>query len=217
MKTLEIGVIGLGKFGLQFGLTLMDLGHRVVGLDIDDAKVRAAQDSLSRVYQGDATDRTVLEQLHFQDMDCVAVSVGNSMEASVLTSLNLHDCNVRLILAKAVSRQHKEVLLRLGVHHVIQPEMDAARQVAHRLTNPGLIDFLNLGGGVLLQRVTVNAWAGKNLADLNLTNTHGVMVVARKKPDDADFAFVPDPRAPLDDGDELLLIGNPGTVLSLKP
>lgn len=216
MKKLEIGIIGLGKFGLQLGVSLMENGHRVIGLDKDETVVKSVQDSLSRVYRGDATDKTALDQLRFQDMDCVAVSVGSSMETSILAALNLHDLNVRHILAKAVSPQHRAVLRRLGVHTVVQPEMDVAKLTAMRLSNPGMLDFIDVDGGVLLQQTEVNAWAGKTLADLNLTTMHQVMVVAIKKPEEKDFRFVPDPRVPLNKGDILMLIGGKDAVLSLK-
>ena len=35
-KKLEIGVIGLGKFGLRMATTLVSLGHTVVGIDMSD-------------------------------------------------------------------------------------------------------------------------------------------------------------------------------------
>ncbi len=217
MKKMEVGVIGLGKFGLQLGATLTELGHRVVGLDDGESRVRLAQDMLARVYRGDATDRNVLEQLRFQDLDCVVVSVGSSMETSILVALNLHDLKVKKVVVKAISPEHRKVLLRLGVHRVVQPEVDVAVQTAHRLANPGMLDFLPLGGGVLLQEVTVSAWAGKALADLNLTNLHGVMAVAKKGPEDKDYSFVPDPRATLISGDSLVLIGKPEVILALEP
>ncbi|CAK7045381.1 MAG: Ktr system potassium uptake protein A [Desulfovibrio sp.] len=215
MKKLEVGIIGLGKFGLQLGLSLMESGHRVVGLDNDENTVRTAQDMLSRVYRGDATDKTVLEQLRFQDMDCVALSVGSSLETSVLAALNLHDLNVPRILARASGAQHREVLRRLGVHTVIQPEADVAKLTAMRLSNPGMLDFVDVGGGVLLQQAKVDAWAGKTLMELSLTTEHQVMVVAIKKPGEKDFRFVPDARAPLEKGDTLILIGEQQAVQSL--
>jgi trk system potassium uptake protein TrkA len=159
----------------------------------------------------------VLEQLRFQDMDCVAVSVGKDMETSVLAALNLTDMRVRHILAKALSPAHRTVLRRLGVHQVIQPEADVAVLTAQRLSNPGMLDLLPLGGGVLVQLVEVRAWDGKTLAELNLTNKNKVMVVAVKKNGQADYAFVPDPKAPLGSGDSLVLIGSAEAVLSLEP
>ena len=32
-KTLEIGIIGLGKFGLRMATTLASMGHTVIGID----------------------------------------------------------------------------------------------------------------------------------------------------------------------------------------
>ena len=39
MKKMAVGIIGLGKFGLQFGPTLTELGHRVIGLDESENRV----------------------------------------------------------------------------------------------------------------------------------------------------------------------------------
>ncbi|MDR2893296.1 MAG: TrkA family potassium uptake protein [Deltaproteobacteria bacterium] len=217
MKKQEIGIIGLGKFGMELGVSLMRNGHRVIGLDNDDTVVQNAQDALSVVYKGDATDKTLLDQLRFQDMDCVALSVGSSMDTSIIAALNLHDLKVRNILAKAISRQHMEVLRRLGVHQVIQPEADVARLTAMRLSNPGMLDFVDVDGGVLLQQASVSAWAGKTLTELSLTTEHQVMVVAIKKAGQSDFRFVPDPRIPMEKGDLLMMVGGKEAVLALKP
>lgn len=216
MKRLEIGVIGLGKFGFQLALSLTDLGHRVLGLDNNEGHAQRANGKMSAVYQGDATDKTVLEQLRFQDLDCVAVSIGQSMEASLLIALNLQEIGARDIIVKAVSPQHATVLQRLGVQKVVQPEQEAAVQTAQRLHNPGMLDLLPVGGGVLVQRLTVNRWSGKTLADLSLPKMHGSMVVARRRDAKSDFQFVPDPLQPLEAGEELLLIGPPERILKLE-
>ncbi len=79
-----------------------------------------------------------------------------------------------------------------------------------------MLDFLPMGGGVLLQQVTIDTWAGKALRDLDITNKHGVMAVAVKRVGDSDFTFVPDPKAPLSKGDSLLLIGKPEEVMALE-
>ncbi len=214
---LEVGVIGLGKFGLQFGGTLTELGHRVVGVDAGEQRVRLAQDVLSQVYQGDASDKHLLDQLRFQDLDAVAVSVGGSMEISVLVTLNLQELGVKRIIAKAISAAHKKVLQRLGAHQVIQPEADVAVQTAQRLSNPGMLDLLPLGGGVLVQEITVDVWAGKNLLELNLMNTSGVLVAAVRRLQDPEFRFVPDPAAPFAKGDQLVVLGPQDAVLGLRP
>lgn len=217
MRTLEVGVLGLGKFGLHFGKLLFEQGHTVIGVDASESVVNSAQNSFTKVFIGDATDKLLLQQLHFQKMDCVVVSVGHSMETSILASLNLLDLNAKKIIVKAMSIQHKEVLLRIGVHQVVQPEADYASHIARKLSNPMMLDFIDIGGGVLLQQIVIEKWAGKSLIELNLTNTYRIMAVAIKRATDSDFSFVPDSRTPLAAGDRLILIGNPDAVMSLKP
>ncbi len=212
----EVGVIGLGKFGLEAALTLTRLGHRVVAVDQDAARVQRVSQDLAAVYQGDATDQGLLEQLRFQDFDLVIVSIGESMEASILISLNLIDLHVKRLIVKATGPQHSQVLQRLGVQQVVQPEMETARRLGHQIHSPGLLDFLSLGGGTILQQVVVKKWNGRTLADLKLPSERGVMAVAEKRPADADFRFVPDPRRPLEAGDQLLLIGPARKMLEIE-
>ena len=56
---LQIGIIGLGKFGLKLGKTLVDLGHEVLGVETNPEKVKNAQHVLTQVYQVDARSRSV--------------------------------------------------------------------------------------------------------------------------------------------------------------
>ena len=214
---LEIGVIGLGKFGLTFGETLTNLGHKVIGLDLDPNRIQEAQDKLSLVYEANATSKEVLMQLELQDLDVVTVSVGDSMETSILVSLNLLEMGFDNIIVKAISPTHAKILQKLGVRRVIQPEAEVAALTARRIHYPGMLDFLPIGKGVLLQEVEIVHWAGKSLVDLNLRNRHGVLAAAIQPRGEANFRFVPDPKVPLNEGDKLLLMGNQDDVLSLKP
>lgn len=217
MHKKDIGIIGLGKFGLAMGVTLTGLGHRVLGLDASEDKVQAADGRIGAVYRGNATNQDTLRQLRFQDLDCVVISVGQSMENSILITLNLQDLQVKHIIAKAVSQQHATVLTRLGVSQAVQPEREAAIQAAYKIDNPGMLDLLPAGGGMLLQEVTVDRWAGKDLRELALPAGKRVMVVAKKLPAHEEYSFVPDPKEPLEKGEVLLLIGKPEDILKLAP
>ncbi len=217
MEKKEFGVIGLGKFGLETARTLVELGHAVVALDLDRDRVQRVSQELPTVYAGDATNKAVLEQLRFQDLDCTVVSIGQSMEKSILVSLNLLDMRIKRLIVKSSGPQHTVVLQRLGVHHVVQPEVEAARRTAHQLHIPGMLDLLSLGGGTMLKQVSVKKWAGRTLTDLRLPADYGVMAVAEKRSDDRDFRFVPDPRLELAEGDQLLLVGPASQVMELEP
>ena len=90
-KTLEIGIIGLGKFGLRMATTLASMGHTVIGIDMSDARVQLAEELLDTVYKADATSLSVLRSLHVQDLDWVVISVGEGVEQSLSSTLNVQE------------------------------------------------------------------------------------------------------------------------------
>ena len=205
--TREVGIIGLGKFGLQLGTTLASLGHKAIGLDANPARVHLAQDVLTQAYEADASDKAALSQLKFHTLDTVVVSVGEVLDASILIVLNLQELGAKNIIVKSASPSHKKVMQRIGVSRIIQPEIDVATHLAYSLDNPGMLDMLPIGRGVVLQEVTVVKWAGKTLKELNLRDVSGVLVAAVMEAGKSDYLFVPDPGRPFSPGDKLLMIG----------
>jgi len=217
MAVLQIGIIGLGKFGYHLGKNLMDMGHQVLGLDADPEKVRDAQNVFTQVYQLEAMDKKALEQIRIADMAHVVVSVGHSMEASILISLYLKELGVPKIWVKAVSTDHEKILRRIGVDEVFIPERYAAKQLAHRLANPGLIEFLPMDQQVAIKELTVESWAGKTLRQLALTNTFGVQVIAYRLHGEKHYSYIPKADEPLRQGDFLVVVGNEKKLCDLKP
>jgi trk system potassium uptake protein TrkA len=208
MARKEFGVVGLGKFGLSLAASLMKHDQKVVGLDMDPDKVRAASEILTHAYQAEAVDKTALEQLGFGELPEVIVSTGHSMEASILVTLFLKELGCKSVTVKAISHDHEKVLRKVGADSVIFPERYAAEQLAAKLAVPGLIDYLPLGTNIILKEILVDEWAGRTLRDLDLTNNHGLQVVAIKGAEDKQYTFVPKAGVPLRKGDALAVIGN---------
>ena len=167
-KKLEIGIIGLGKFGLRMATTLVSLGHTVVGIDMSETRVQLAEETLNSVYRADATNISVLRSLHIQDLDWVVISVGQSVEQSLNVTLNVQELGGPKILVKASNEEHRKILQRLGVDRALVPETDAAVMAAHQLTYPGMLDLIPKYGGIAIQELRVDHWDGKTLVDLNL-------------------------------------------------
>ncbi|WP_319467497.1 TrkA family potassium uptake protein [uncultured Pseudodesulfovibrio sp.] len=211
----EVGVIGLGKFGFSLASALTDLGHEVVGVDFNPENVRKAQDVLAQVYQADATDEKALKQIGFADLDKVIVSTGDSMEASILVVLNLQALGVEKIWVKAISEEHERVLYKLGVPFVVFPEAFVAFQLAHRLATPGIHEYFGLGNDVVTREIIVDAWVGKDLRELNLTNTYHVQVIAFRHAGEAEFHFVPQADRKMKEGDVLVLLGKTQDVMQI--
>jgi len=215
-RKVQVGIIGLGKFGFFLGKSLVELGHEVIGVDVVEDKVRNAQDILTQVFQADSTDASALEQLRIAELPVVVVSVGHSMEASILISLHLKELGAEEVWVKAISPDHEKVLIKVGVDHVIFPERFAARQLARRLVVPGLVDYLPLGTGVMVREIAVEKWAGKTLRELDLPKKYGVQVVATRRNGEEDFTFVPRADRKLEKGDVLVFLGSEEDLDKLK-
>lgn len=216
MRKISVGVIGLGKFGLSFSQALMDLRQEVVGLDSVPEHVRNAQDVLTQVYQGDAMDRKVLEQLNFADFGVVMVSVGQSIEASAMISLYLKELGAAQVWVKAVSQDHHKLLDRIGVDRVILPEHFAATQLAHSLVTPGLMACLPFDAGMALREITIDKWAGKTLRDLDMTNVHGAQVVAVRRHGESAYTYVPRADMLFARGDVMVVLGSTEALEKMK-
>lgn len=203
----SVGVIGLGKFGLHFAETLMDLGHEVVGVDSDPKHVREARDLLTQVYEADASDKEVLLQLEVQSLDRVMISVGSSIATSVMIGMYLKEVGVHLVLAKAVHTDHQKLLLKVGVDRVVIPEIMAAREVAARLSMPGFVEHLPFDPKMGVCEIDVQKWKGKSLRELDLSNRFGVQVIARRGAGETSYSYIPRADDALAEGDALMIIG----------
>jgi len=213
----QICVIGLGKFGYYLGKALIEMGHEVMGLDGDEEKVKNAQEVLSQTFRLDATDKQALDQVNAGEMSHVVVSVGHSMEASILITLYLKELGAKSVAVKAVSDDHEKLLRKIGADMVFIPERYAARQLAHKLVKPGLIEFLPMDSEAAIQEVAVDAWHGKTLRELDLTNKRRVQVIARKNVNEEAYSYIPRADDPLNTGDKLILVGREDKLNDLEP
>ena len=216
-KKLEIGIIGLGKFGLRMATTLVSLGHTVVGIDMSETRVQLAEETLNSVYRADATNISVLRSLHIQDLDWVVISVGQSVEQSLNVTLNVQELGGPKILVKASNEEHRKILQRLGVDRALVPETDAAVMAAHQLTYPGMLDLIPKYGGIAIQELRVDHWDGKTLVDLNLMQRFNVMVMGIRPVGERSFIFVPPARPVLHRGDTRVGAGRADSMGDLQP
>ena len=124
-------VLGLGRFGKSLALELMSQGVEVLGVDSDEAVVQRVADRLTHAVVADTTDEESLRQLSVHEYDRAVVGIGSNLEASLLTASALVNLSMSTIWAKALSNAHAKILSQIGVHHVIRPESDMGRRVAH--------------------------------------------------------------------------------------
>jgi len=214
---LQVGIIGLGKFGLKFGQTLIDLGHEVLGVDHNREKLKSAQNIFTQVYQADAMNREALEQIRIHDLEHVLISVGDSIAASVMISMYLKELGVPKVWAKAIHKDHEKLLLKIGADEIIIPEYMAAKQVASRIAMPGFIEYLPFDRSTAVKEFSVKRWAGKNLKQLDLTNTFGIQVIAVRGNGNNKYHYIPKADKVFHEGDSFVAIGKISQLEKITP
>ena len=174
-------VLGLGRFGKSLALELMAQGTEVLGIDADEAVVQRVANRLTHAAVADTTDEEALRQLSVADFDRAVVGIGSDLEASLLTASALINMGVTNVWAKAISNAHAKILSQIGVHHVVRPEHNMGKRVAH-LVRGRMLDYIEFDDGFAMVKTSPPAFlAGKRLGDTTLRSQHRVTVVAVKR------------------------------------
>jgi len=213
---MRFAVIGLGSFGSYLARTLYEKGHEVLVIDKDRDKVEEAKDFSSQAVWMDSADKESLRALGVQDMDVVVVSLGPEMEPSILTVLYLHELGVNRILAKALSPDHGKILEAIGATEVIYPERDMAVRLAQRLSSRNVLEYLPLAENISIQEIVPpEAFIGKKLRDLDLTNRYRVQVIAVRQLVPDGLIFIPGADFVIKDSDVLVVMGEEENIADL--
>jgi trk system potassium uptake protein TrkA len=140
-------VLGLGTFGRTIATELASFGNHVLGIDSNEDHVNDVVDELPEAIIADTRDEEALREAGVDAYDVAVVTIGEDIEASVLTTMNVKLLGVDQIWAKADSRTHHRILAKLGADRVIHPEQDVGQHIAQMLHNPLVRDYLSLGNG----------------------------------------------------------------------
>ena len=175
-------VIGLGRFGGSLALELEAQGTEVLGIDSNEDTVQSYNGRLTHVVRADSTKEEVLRQLSVHEFDRAVVGIGSDIEASILTTSRLLTFKKPQIWAKAISEPHAEILNQLGVNHVIRPEHDMGKRVAH-LVRGSLLDYVEFEDDFVMIRTSPPTEArDRPLGVLGLRDKYGITIVAVKRP-----------------------------------
>ncbi len=178
----EFAVIGLGRFGGSICKALSEEGLEVMAMDIDEDKVNEYAKIASHAVIGDSTDESVLKNLGSRNFDHVIVAIGENIQASILTTLILKELGVNTITVKAQNDYHEKVLAKIGADHIVHPERDMAKRIAHNIVSNNVLDYLELSDEHSIVEIVANSrLAGNTLLDLDIRAKYGINIVAIKR------------------------------------
>lgn len=204
--TSGVVVIGLGRFGSALALELESDGVEVLAIDTDLKRVQAMAGRITLAVQADSTDAETMRQLSVHEFDRAVIAVGTDLEVSVLTAFVLRQLGVTNIWAKAVSKSQAAILTQIGVPHVVRPEHDMGRRVAH-LVRGSMIDYIEFDDGyAIVKTVPPRSILGKTLARAGVRSKYGVTIVGIKATG-SDFTYAT-PETVVNDGDLIIVSGD---------
>ena len=172
------GIVGLGRFGYALAMELAASDADILVLDKDEEKVREMREYTESAYVMKTLDKKSLAETGIQNCDVAVVCIGEHMDTSILTTLNLVSLGIPVVIAKATSLEHGQILEKLGAE-VVYPEHDMAVRRAHRLETSKMLDFVQLSEQVNISKFLIpDKIAGKTVLEVDLRGKFGLNIIA---------------------------------------
>ena len=167
-KKSGFGIIGLGRFGMALTKTLAEADAEVMVIDEDESKLRRVRNYVQDAFKLGKLTKEALEDTGIGECETVVVCIGERVDVSLLTTLNVINLGVPRVIAKADSIEHGIILERIGAE-VVHPEMETATRLAAVLLESAALDMMNLNDDYVVSEIKVNNWLnGKSVRALHL-------------------------------------------------
>lgn len=210
-------VIGMGRFGSSVAETLYKANEEVLAIDESEDIVQEAVNNgiVENAIVADSTDDKELKKMGIQGFDMAFVCIG-SIEASIMTTLNLKELGIKKIIVKAISRRHGKVLEKIGANQVVYPEEYMGKRTALAAMDPNMVEHFRFSKDYILAEIkSPELFWNKSLIELDVRKKYNVNIVGIKK---ENRSFIPNlsPDTVIEQGDILMVITDAKTAEELK-
>jgi voltage-gated potassium channel len=216
----HIILCGFGRLGRLTAAVLQKRDVEFVALEIDETVAQTAEGQRVLVMRADATEEATL------------VAAGVEKARGIISTLSTDAANVYVTLVAkeirsdvnvvAVAREPgaESKLRAAGADHVISPYAIGAVDLARRMLQPHVSDFLERARGVKvpLEEIPVRTGSdlvGVTLRDAGLRQKFGITIVAVVKTREDEVHYQPDADLVIDAGDVLVAMGPPEGLKAL--
>ena len=191
-ERLIYGIIGMGRFGTALAEELAAAGADLIIIDRDEEKIRQARELTENAFIVKGLDKKALIETGIHNCDVAVVCIGEHIDTSILTTLNLVSIGVPKVISKSNSTEHGEILEKLGAE-VVYPERDIAIRLAHRLRTTQVLDFVQLSEKINISKLTApDEIVGKTVIEANLRARFSLNIIAIENCGKVTEAVLPD-------------------------
>ena len=202
----SILLIGLNKFGTLIAKQLHDLGHQVMAVDRDEARINAVLPIVTDAQIGDSTNENFLRSLGVNSYDVCIVTIGSDFQSSLETTSLLKELGGRLVVSRADREVQAKFLLRNGADEVINPEKQIAEWAAIRYASNHILDYIRLDDDHAIYEVSVpKDWIGKSIGAIDIRKRYGINILAIRKSGKMKLSVTPE--TVLEDDITMLVLG----------
>ncbi|EAS41482.1 TrkA family potassium uptake protein [Photobacterium profundum] len=210
----QFAIIGLGRFGMALCEELSQEGAQVLAVDINETNVKKVADIATQAVVADCSNEETISELKLDDYDLVMVSIGEDVNASILTTLVLKEAGVKSVWVKAKDRYHAKILTKIGADKIIRPERDMGIRIARNMLDKRIFEFADLGSGIALAEVLISCkHLGSKLKNHPCYIKPETTLLALKR--GPEIRKDPSPDTELETGDLLIITGPKGKLTDI--
>ena len=207
----EYIIIGLGRFGNSVAKQLEANGCKVLAIDRNEQRIRQIAEYVTLAMCLDVSDEEALEELGGRNFDGAVISIGHSLDASVLATIWAKEQGIKQVIAKAYDETQGKILTKIGADEIVYPEKETGVHLANNLAFNNLIDTIELSPEYSIAEVTIlTDWIGKSLIELKLREKYDVNVIAIRR--GGSLILNPAADAPSKKNDVFVLLGTNNTL-----
>ncbi len=213
-NSIEYGIIGLGRFGTALAKALASEGNEILVIDENENKIKGIRNIVEDAFVVKSLDRETLEDVGIQNCNTVIVCIGESIDVSILTTLNVISMGVPRVISKATSYEQGQVLEKLGAE-VIYPEHDMAIRLANKLLSSSILESIELRNDIVISELMLTKKIeGKAILDSNIRKRFKLNIIALEQNGVATSEITPS--TILHEHDKVVVVGKKEDISSFQ-
>lgn len=212
-------VVGYGRLGREIAEDLRHDGARVVVVDNTAQHLEALPPGVLHVV-GDGSSDAVLREAGIERARGVAIATPSSA-VNVFITLSVRQLNERIyIITRVEDADAGPKAIRAGANAIVSPFASAGTRMAHRLLHPNAAEFVEQlfnreHRELVVDDVRLGPKLHGTLAGLRLRDTHGIGVIAVRRPD-GELVTVPHSATSITQGDIVVVVGSEDAIRAFR-
>ena len=175
-------LIGLGTFGKHVVMELSKLGHEMMVVDNDEAKINEMLHYVTNGQIGDSTKKEFLESLDIPGFDVCIVTIGNDFQSSLETTSLLKELGGKKVIARAEQDTQEKFLLCNGADEVVYPEKQLGKWMAIRYSTNHILEYIPFDEEYVIFEVELpQSWSYKTIGEIDIRRKFEVNIMGIRR------------------------------------